>query len=85
MHELCIVVRRLCKEGLMSKLTVREQKHINRVLRVIRKAQNNLCELSERAQEGDLFPKTTFRAFVELKDVLHRTEIRVLARDSRAV
>lgn len=69
----------------MGKLTVREQRHVNRVFRVLRKAEEALLTLTGDANDGNLFPNTTLKALIETKEVLHRTELRVLARDAKAV
>ena len=68
----------------MQKLTVREQRHVNRVLRVLRGAESSLLSLTDQANNRNTFPRTTLKALIEVKDVLHRTELRVLARDASA-
>lgn len=68
----------------MEKLTQKQLRHTNRVKRVLAKAKRDLYKLVEQSQVSDTYPSTTLKAYTEISDVLHRTEIRVTARRADA-
>lgn len=66
-------------------LTKEEKKHTDQVLRVLNRASKELLALNRRAQRSGVFPNTTKKAYVELEQVKHNTELRVTTRDAQVV
>jgi hypothetical protein len=66
-------------------MTEQEQKHINRMLRVLNKATRDLALLNRHAQFRQIFPKTTEKTYVEILKVKSNTEIRIAARRADAI
>lgn len=69
----------------MKELTQRELRHTKRVLRALREAKQKLFDLAKAASEENVFPNTTLKAYVEVSEAMNRAEIRIAARDAKAV
>lgn len=66
-------------------LTQRELRHTNRVVRLLDDAVKKMQSLSEAANSSQTFPNTTQRALIELMNVRSNTQIRIVARDAKAI
>lgn len=66
-------------------MTQKEQRHVNKVLRVLRTAAKELEVLAETASSDQTFPRTTLKAFVEVSEALSKAQIRVAAKDASVV
>lgn len=61
----------------MKKLSVKEQRHTNRVLRVLSNAVRDLEKLADQAIEFETYPRTTQKAFSGVYRVYCDTRLRV--------
>jgi uncharacterized membrane protein YvbJ len=66
-------------------LTKEEKKHTADVLKVLTRASKELLVLNRRAQRSGVFPNTTQKAYVEVEQVKHNTELRVTTRNAQVV
>ena len=66
-------------------MTKEEKKHTDKVLSVLNRASKELLALNRRAQRSGIFPNTTQKAYVELEQVKHNTEVRVTTRNAQVV
>jgi hypothetical protein len=69
----------------MAKLTNKQQRHVNRVRKLLTKASARLAELNEYADTNDTFPKSTCKAYIEMMTLLYKFNIRVEAQSAEAI
>ena len=69
----------------MTRLTQRELRHTNRIVRVLDQAVKQMQVLAEQANLASTFLNTTQKALIELMNVRSNTQIRIVARDAKAI
>jgi hypothetical protein len=66
-------------------ITIKEQRHINRVKRAIERFAHDLENLHEQAVVNETFPNSTKKAYIEALTILHHFSVRVAVRDAGAI
>lgn len=69
----------------MEKLTQKEKRHTNKVLRLLEKTEKQLKLLMEIAVASDTFPITTSIAWTQVHKLLGETKIRVATRSYKVI
>ena len=68
----------------MAKKVSRADQHARKLVKVLKQTANAVGKLSLYAQRHDIWPKTTQTAYFEALQLVHRTEIRIAAKNADA-